>query len=68
MRAEQTIIHTVRKLPSTTKVRVIYYDELLKLTGLEETDFIIAMQHLSIKYKLKGSIYQLLEIFLVTLK
>ena len=57
MTAEQTIIQTVRKLPIPTKGHVIYYDELLTLTGLEENDFIIAMQKLSVKYHFCFSAY-----------
>ncbi|OIK85189.1 hypothetical protein ATW79_09665 [Oenococcus oeni] len=57
MTAEQIIIQTVKQLPIPTKGHVIYYDELLKLTGLEENDFIIAMQKLSVKYHFYFSTY-----------
>ncbi len=57
MTAEQIIIQTVKQLPVPTKGHVIYYDELLKLTSLEEKDFIIAMQKLSVKYHFYFSTY-----------
>ncbi|AWT48026.1 hypothetical protein ACFIUX_02585 [Oenococcus oeni] len=57
MTAEQIIIQTVKQLPVPTKGHVIYYDELLALTGLEEKDFIIAMQKLSVKYHFYFSTY-----------